>query len=294
VDLKLAASRPDGETFPVNIKIFNETVGPHTFYLIFIHDLTSLQEDEQQMIQHSKRAAMGDMLTAIAHQWRQPLTSLGFTLQYLEAAFEEGKLTKQTMHDTISDANTLIRFMSQTIDDFQNFIKEPKLGDKTLDLESFEFVFKLLKPALDYAGIQLVFDHVCKPDRHTCYLEAPTSEMQQVLFNIIHNAHDALKRPQSLCSPEEKIIHVHIRLLQDNQELLIEITDNAGGIPENAINKIFDPYFTTKSAGNGIGLYISKMIVEKHFQGTISAENTDRGARFSIHLPVHRVAKEHS
>jgi PAS domain S-box-containing protein len=227
------------------------------------------QEVERQfLVQKSKLSSMGEMMGAIAHQWRQPLNALNINIQNLDDDFDEGLVDKAFINKFIEKNKKTIHFMSRTIDDFRNFFKIDKekkefsLRDaisETLSLQSAQFENRNIH--VDLEGEDKKFYGF-------------KGEFQQVILNIINNAKDAII--------EQKIKEGRIRIILDDKSIVIE--DNAGGIKAEMIERIFEPYFTTKDQGEGtgIGLYMSKMIVEKNMGGRLMVENVSQGAKFTI------------
>ena len=219
---------------------------------------------QQQLLQEqSKLAAMGEMIGAIAHQWRQPLTALGLSIQNLEFDFIDGRIDKKFIKRYIKKNKETIQFMSQTIDDFRNFFKVDKVK------ENFE-VKKAIEETLSIQDASL--------KKHTITLNITgddfdiyglRSELQQVILNIITNATYALKDSQ-IDNPK---IDIHLA------DSTITITNNGSAIDEKILDRIFEPYFTTKEQGEGtgIGLYMSKVIIEENMGGSLSVSNVDKG-----------------
>ncbi len=236
------------------------------------------KEQEQILIQQTRLAAMGEMIGNIAHQWRQPLNALGLVFQNLKFSYEIGELNDEVINRTVGKANILTNNMSKTIDDFRNFFRPNK------EKEYFD-INKGVLDAIDL--VESTFEH------HNIKLEKIfekekvevlgfPNEFSQVILNIISNAKDALV--------ENKIENptVKIETKIQNEFVFISIKDNACGIKDEIINKIFEPYFTTKNEvqGTGIGLYMSKIIIEKNMNGQIIVENTHEGANFIIKLSL--------
>ena len=236
-----------------------------------------LKETQSQLIQTSKLASMGEMIGNIAHQWRQPLSSWGAIMQDIKYAFEDGVLDKPYLDQVVEDAKQITFHMSKTIDDFRNFFKPDKIK-KEFSLE------KSLNNALNLIGAALKnnFIEVQIKVEEDIQIWGYPNEYEQVLFNLINNAKDALLEKQV----KEPLIKI---VLGVNQKIAcVSVNDNAGGIDEEIIGRIFEPYFTTKEQGQGtgIGLYMSKTIIEKNMDGHLNVENTDIGARFTISLPI--------
>ncbi len=227
-----------------------------------------LDEQEALLHQQSKLAAMGEMIGAIAHQWRQPLNALSMNIQNLEEDFDEGLVDSAFVKAFIAKNRKTILFMSKTIDDFRNFFRTDKekhdfslreaIGE-TLSLQEAQFKSHDIRVSI-------------QGDDRTLF--SFKSEFQQVMLNLINNAKDALLEHKS----EEKSILIELL----NDEIAVE--DTGGGIPLEIMERIFEPYFTTKEQGKGtgIGLYMSKLIIEKNMGGVLSVANTNEGARFSI------------
>ena len=232
-----------------------------------------LNEQERIMTQQSKLAGMGEMIGNIAHQWRQPLTQLSSILVNLELRQERGKLDNELFRRKITEANEQIAFMSGTIDDFREFFAPDRVPEHYPVSRLFTTVEKLMRAALKNNNIHLVTtidtDFI---------LEGYPNEMAQTLVNLVSNAKDVFKERGT--QDPEIVLHAFVK----EGHPTITITDNAGGIHIEPIEKVFEPYFSTKhaSTGTGIGLYMSKTIIEKHNQGSISVKNVKAGAQFTI------------
>ncbi len=218
--------------------------------------------------QQSKMAQMGEMIGAIAHQWRQPLNELGINIQNLKYDYKNDEINETFIKNFITNNKQIIKFMSQTIDDFRSFFRVDKEIDNFSIKEAIEKTISMQATLLK----QLNIVHSIEGDNFN--VNGFKSEFQQVILNIVNNAKDALIE-KSIKNPEIKIV------LNNN---IITIEDNAGGIPDNIINRIFEPYFTTKEQGKGtgIGLYMSKMIIEDNMNAKLSVKNNTKGAIFSI------------
>ena len=235
-----------------------------------------IKKKDMLLFQRSKFSALGEMIENIAHQWRQPLHSIGATMMKLEFEYEHDICTPANIKDSVEKTNAILLHMSKTIDDFRNFF-EPNKEKELFKLDdALQSVYALLNPQLMDYNIQLkttaktgirIFGH--------------SNELKQVLINIINNAKDAIIMNKI---PNGKII---LDIENDKKNVTIKIKDNGRGIPEKVIKNIFEPYFTTKfeSKGTGIGLYMSKIIIEKNMKGSISVSNIKNGAEFKISLP---------
>ena len=245
------------------------------------------REKDKQMIQQSRFAALGEMIGNIAHQWRQPLSAINTTASGMQLQMELGLSSNEDIKKSYSNIMGYVDFLTQTIEDFRGFFKDDK---EKIDFNITEIINKTLSIAnVTYKDnyIELMVDFA---NKETLISHGMPSELSQVLLNILNNAKDAI------ITKEIEQRYVHIRYEQKNQFNTIYIQDNAGGIPEDILPKIFDPYFTTKhqSQGTGIGLYMSKDIIEKHMDGKLSVKNINtnidrknyQGACFKIELPI--------
>jgi PAS domain S-box-containing protein len=255
-------------------------------------------KNERMMIQQSKLAAMGEMLGAIAHQWRQPLNVVGLIVQRIEDAHDRGKLDKEYLEETVEKAMSQILRMSETIEDFRNFYKPDK--EKTVfdAMRAVGDVLSLVSAQL--AGDGIAYRLTCHTHGKTFENEADVvlcaeksvegfrNEFAHVILNLVNNARDAIiekKARGGIVASERGLLSFDF--YDANGKVIIKVSDNGGGIPPEAMGSIFDPYFTTKetTTGTGLGLYMSKVVVEDHMQGTLSADNAEGGAIFTIELP---------
>jgi PAS domain S-box-containing protein len=232
-----------------------------------------LHEKELLLLRQSRLAAMGEMIGNIAHQWRQPLNMLGLCIQEVAMIIRKGECTEGYVEESVKKMMETIRHMSKTIDDFRDFTRLDKEKMDFHVLETIHKTISLQESSLNTEQIRIEVVADCD-----CVISGYPNEFSQVLLNIMMNAQDALVR-QQVPAPV-----VTIRAACEDGKCVVTITDNAGGIPEAIIDKIFDPYFTTKEPdkGTGIGLYMSKTIVEKNMGGTLSARNVHGGAEFRI------------
>ena len=235
-------------------------------------------DSEYLLMQQSKLATMGEMIGHIAHQWRQPLAQVGGIFMNIESAYEFKELDEKYLQDKISHGNKILKYMSTTIDDFRHFFEPNK------DKKDFN-IYKYINNAVNIINASLTFHHIKvkinKPKKNINTRGFP-SEFSQVILNILANAQDVLVE-KGVVNP---VINIEIKKMDKN--ILIEIKDNGGGVPLEIIDNVFDIYFTTKSKknGSGLGLYMSKLIVETKLAGKISVKNDDNGAVFTILLPI--------
>jgi PAS domain S-box-containing protein len=236
-------------------------------------------EKEKLLIQQSKMAVMGEMIGAIAHQWRQPLNSLGMTVQDVEVAYKFGEVDEKYLANFKKESMGIIQTMSNTIDDFRNFFSNNKKQEEFYIEDAINDVLKMLSAQLKLNSIDIIFgDESGDRHKYLCY----KNELKQVVLNILANAKDALVEQKR----EKSFIKINVD--QNDTQLTISIEDSAGGIPEEIMDKIFDSHFTTKeeSKGTGIGLYMSKQIVEESLLGKLTVSNTQSGARFVMELAL--------
>ena len=223
--------------------------------------------------QQSKLAAMGEMIGMIAHQWRQPLNALALNIQFLPEMIEDGcdKKAIKKIEEFSSKNMETIKFMSHTIDDFRNFFKKDKEKTEFDIKEEINRVLDMQKSQLEMHNIKLITD--LKPIKIVGF----KNEFKQVILNLISNAKDAIRK-------KNRKGFIKISNYENSSEVVITIEDNGGGINEDIIEKIFEPYFTTKETqGTGVGLYMSNEII-KRMGGEIEANNIENGAKFTIRL----------
>jgi len=237
-----------------------------------------LEEHQEMLAQQSKSAAMGEMISMIAHQWRQPLQAISILVQKLPLTKMLGdEITEELLEQVLEDVNVQIDYMSNTIEDFRDFFK-PNKEKNEIEIK------KLVSKAIDFLSYMLNIDSI-KVNieiRENKKVIVHVNEIIQVLINIIKNARDIMLEKQI----SEKILN--IKIYSTTNYAVIEIEDNAGGIAPEIIGKVFEPYFSTKENknGTGLGLYMSKTIIEQHCLGKINVSNSSLGAVFKIELPL--------
>lgn len=255
-------------------------------------------EQERMLVQQAKMAAMGEMIGAIAHQWRQPLNSVGIIIQDIKDAFRNGDLDQSYLDRSVDETMRQVTFMSKTIDDFRNFFKPDKE----------RVVFDMKRTATEVLALlssQLHAKNICW--RLNCHAHNKSygagdeiefcqemtvagfpNEMKQVFLNLIANAADAILacRQENDAGNEEG--NIQLDFSHEGDTVVARILDNGGGVPEAIFDRIFEPYYTTKEQGRGtgIGLYMAKMIVENNMGGQLTMQNKDAGAEFIITIPV--------
>jgi len=234
-----------------------------------------LREKDQMLLLQSRQAAMGEMIGNIAHQWRQPLNALGLTIQQMEMFYDLGEFTKEYLEKSIANSMNLIRHMSQTIDDFRNYFRPDKEKVEFKVTETIRKTLALLEDSLKERQIKI---EVAINNAPVIY--GYPNEFAQVLLNILVNAKDALAE-RAIEDPR-----VMIAVGNEGGRAVLTVSDNAGGIPVELMEKVFDPYFTTKGCqqGTGVGLFMSKTIIEKNMGGHLTVRNVADGAEFRIEL----------
>jgi len=237
--------------------------------------IVEVQKKDKAMLHQSRLARMGTMLSMIAHQWRQPLSEVSGILMELETANKFNKVNDKMIKDAVLESNKLIQFMSYTIDDFRNFFKPDKKKVNFYIEDSCIEAISLISASIKSYDIKLQYNI-----RMNYEIYGYKREFAQVLLNLMSNAKDILNL--------RKIKNPRIDLDVDFKDgyAIVSVKDNANGVEKEYLDLIFEPYFTTKSSaqGTGLGLYMSKMIIEKNMDGELSVENKDGGAIFTIKI----------
>ena len=235
-------------------------------------------EKELQILKNAKNAQMGELIGNIAHQWRQPLSVISTSASGIEIQKDMDLLTDKFLYDMLKNIIENTKFLSKTIDSFSNYNNEKSELTTFIVQKRVQYTLDIIKSLLDEHKIKLINNSENIPD--ISILSYP-SELTQVILNVIYNAKDILLQR------DIKDRYINVELENHNNNILIKICDNGGGVDSSIVDKIFDPYFTThhQSRGKGLGLYMSKDIVTKTLNGTIYVQNIDQGACFFIELP---------
>ena len=312
--------RKDGSFFPVEVSAQGATIGDQRTIISVVRDISTRKEEEQalqeayaeleqrvadrtlelsralaelqtetderlrvveelrakerMLAQQSRQAAMGEMIGNIAHQWRQPLNALGLTIQQLSLFYHLGEFNREVLETGVRKSMSLIKHMSRTIDDFRDFFSPDKEMTEFKIHQAVSKTMDLVKDSLTER--QIAVEIICQ-DEPT--VTGYPNEYSQVLLNILINARDAFeKRPtETPC--------IRIVVAEENGRAVVTISDNAGGVPSEILDNIFEPYFSTKGVqGTGIGLYMSKTIIERNMRGSLTVRNTGNGAEFRIEI----------
>ncbi|HJV36805.1 GAF domain-containing protein [Geomonas sp.] len=244
-----------------------------------IRAVEELRQNEQLLIHQSRLAALGEMIGNIAHQWRQPLNALGLLIQEAPLLYEAGQLSPELLEESTDKAMVLIKHMSSTIDDFRNFFRSDKEKVSFRVREELSKTLSLIEAGFKAKHIKIEVQGGADPVIH-----GYPNEFSQALLNILLNARDALAERKV---PRPRVL---VAVTSEDERAVVAITDNAGGIPDEIIGKVFEPYFTTKGpqAGTGVGLFMSKNIIEKNMGGRLTVCNVEQGACFRIEMTCDR------
>lgn len=250
-----------------------------------LEEVEKNRKKDKQIIQQSRYAALGEMIGNIAHQWRQPLSAISTTSSAMKLEMQVGVASSEDIMKAFDNIMHYVNFLNQTIEDFRGFFRQDLKQEEFNMLDSLENTLKIIFAAYKDNNIKIVTNFIAKE----LLVMGSSSELSQVFINILNNAKDIMLEK----NVEDKKIYILSKSNENTHE--IRIFDNGGGVNEAIIEKIFDPYFTTKhkSQGTGIGLYMSKEIIEKKFNGTLSVLNKEinihhelfKGACFQIKIP---------
>lgn len=235
------------------------------------------RELDHLMALQARQASMGEMIANIAHQWRQPLNVLSLAMYDLSDAFDYEELDRKYLDDTVEEMTRVIQEMSSTIDDFRNFFKPENEKSEFQLADLLERTFTFMTPYFAHAEVELQ-----KDIPGDIRIDGFASQLEQVIINILKNALDA----QSISNSCQREIYVRTKIT-GSARCVIEISNTGNPVKEEDLPRLFDPYFTTKPEGQGLGLglYVSRIIIEKNMGGIIFCENTHKGVKFVIELP---------
>ena len=237
-----------------------------------------IQQKEKLMLHQNRLAQMGEMISMIAHQWRQPLTTIASISGTLQLKMGLNKYDKEIFNSKLKDIDSHTVHLSHTINDFKDFFKPNKIKTFFNIEATIHNALHLMSPLFESKEIDIqvnIDNHLNKE------IESYENELIQVFLNIFKNSADVFEE-QEILNPK-----INVSLTDDDTYVNILIEDNGGGISDETLAKVFDPYFSTKSSqnGTGIGLYMSKSIIEEHCNGNLSVDNNGQGALFSISIP---------
>jgi PAS domain S-box-containing protein len=275
--------KKNGETYWVKTTIHPnfDHAGNIISYDAIREDITSqieLKNQQNLLVEQSKSAAMGEMISMIAHQWRQPLQAVSILIQKLPLLkMVNGDISDEMLEDVVKQVSSQLDYMSKTIDDFRDYFKPNKRKEEVYIKEIIEKSMDFLAYLFKINSIKVNYQN-----NSNSSVEIYLNEIVQVFINLAKNSCDAMIEKNI----ENRVIT--ITTYEENKSLFVEFEDNAGGIKNDVLGKIFDPYFSTKNNknGTGLGLYMSKTIIEEHSGGKIDVYNTDFGTKFVIKLPL--------
>jgi len=260
----------NGNKFPIKASFGVKEQEDDIIVVANIQDITKEKLKDKIVQEQAKFAALGEMIAVIAHQWRQPLAQLNFNNLYIKKLTNNNEIIKE-----LKNNEDIIAFMSETISNFENFYK--KSDEREFNpIESINQALKIVDSIIKLNEIKVI-----KDINSTSKIYANPNALSQVILSILQNALDVIK-DRDIKNPT-----IHITLKEQKDSIIIQIEDNAGGIKESPIENIFKPFISKKRVtSTGIGLYMSKMVIEKKFKGTIEAKNTSKGAIFTINISL--------
>lgn len=265
-----------------------------------VEETDKRKKNEQVLFEQSRFLAMGQMISAIEHQWRQPLSALGINIEDLEDAYATNELDSEYIHELTEDSMSMIKTISKTMEDLNRFFRTsheekpfsvPQILNEVFGLImarlfnsdiSFHIMYSEKNSTIE-ANDKDVFEFIKKINDFQT--KGVPAEFKQVIINILNNSVDAILEKKSDSSNHTEG-HISLEIEKNSDDFHLYIRDNGIGITHDAVTKIFEPYYTTKAGGSGIGLYMSKIIVEEHMGGQISASPPPGGAIFTIVLPI--------
>jgi signal transduction histidine kinase len=248
-------------------------------------------EHDQIMLHQARHAAMGEILGVIAHKWRQPLNSISLIIQNMVDAWKYGEMDDELVERSEYRVMEQISLLSRTIDDFRSFLDPVTVSEYFDPVESVKSVIAMLSGIFsDFSAVNIMVE---EDSSGVIQVHGCQHAFQQVIFNLLSNANDAIRERQRGNSRMSNGI-ITVSFTSSEDDVVISVADNGGGIIDSSIKHIFEPYFTTKEKNDvfGIGLYTSRLIVEKSMNGSLWFENIHEGACFNIRL--HDVSKERS
>jgi PAS domain S-box-containing protein len=308
-DLEFELVRKDGTIIPalINATTINDTDGSFLYSRSTAYDMTERKKAEQELhelnqnlakrveeeiglrlkqerllARHARLAAIGEMIGAIAHQWRQPLTTLGAIIQGIRMAWEDKCLDNAFLENAEADAQMQLYYMSDTIEGFRNFFSPEKVIEQFDIRKKIQEVTLLVAPQFADSGVRL--DVVDNSGGEPLDIKGYQNEFKQSILNLVSNSLDSIVERFQADSDMEGV--VVLSMACEGESVAIEVRDNGCGIPGEYGDKVFEPYFTSKSAdkGTGIGLYMSKLIIEESMGGHLSYTSGPDGTVFRIEL----------
>jgi signal transduction histidine kinase len=237
------------------------------------------EEQDELLRYYSRFAAMEEMISIIAVQWKQPLTTLSLYIQDMEDGYLHGETDSAHIRDIVQKSMRQVGYLANTIDDFRAFFRMDKAKSVFNIVDSVHELTNLVSAVAKINKIKIT------TDVQNGHVKGYSNEFKQILLNLVNNSIEAIADKSNRGNND----FVHIYNSVENGTMRVFVEDSGGGIPKNLINRLFDPHYTTKSEkdGSGLGLYMTKMIIEKHMNGTINIENIKGGAKVTITLELH-------
>ncbi len=268
----------------LNKAVYKNIDGSVGGIVCIMDDITERVQQKQFLIQQSKLAEMGDMVAAIAHQWNEPLVELSAQVQDIQTSYLLKELKDVEVKDFVKDSMVQIKYMSRTLSDFRNFLK-PSTKKMLFSIsKALNDINEIIGKQIFYSNVKMSFNYKNKNEELLIY--GYENEFKQVLLNLINNAKNKIVE-RNKDTHNKGTLDINIERCMNYNT--IEIIDDAGEIDEKIISSIFEPYFTTKENGTGIGLYMAKVIIEDKMRGTINVKNKDNHVIFTIKMPHNKV-----
>ncbi|WP_258238546.1 sensor histidine kinase [Arcobacter sp. CECT 8986] len=276
-EMALHFSNKEIKYFILNKAVYKNIDGRIGGIVCIMDDITERVQQKQFLIQQSKLAEMGDMVAAIAHQWNEPLVELSAQVQDIQTSYLLNELKDCQVEEFVKDSMVQIQYMSRTLNDFRNFLK-PSTKKVIFPIKkALDEINEIIGKQVFYSNIDMHFNYIHGED---LVIYGYENEFKQVLLNLINNAKNKIIENQS-----DKRGNIIINISKEQEYNIIEIIDDGGEIDEKIVSSIFEPYFTTKSDGTGIGLYMAKVIVEDKMHGFIKVKNFEGNVVFTIKVP---------
>lgn len=263
-----------------------------SYFSWHLENLTEIQKandwqmhQQQMLVQQSKLASLGEMTAAIAHQWKQPLNIINGVLINIFDAFESDDLTESYLRQQLHTASLQGRFMTDTVEDFRSFLRKEPEKHPILVAESIQKALNILHAQLKHQQLEVKL----RLSNQQLTVLGKTNELQQVIINLIQNAQDAIEEKSTVPSKQQGVITVH--LAQEENEAVLEISNNGIAISEAHKTQLFEPFFSTKTVkgGSGIGLYLSQKLIEMTFNGHLTLKTSaEEETVFQIRMPIHK------
>ncbi len=274
--VEVKAKHRNGTIFPIKILIDYTGTKENLIIVANIVDITKEKEQEKFLRERSRLAAMGEMTSMIAHQWRQPLTGMGMAINNLLLDIDLHDLDEDRFKENLELVSKQISYLSHTIDDFKNFFKPNKKSEIVNINELIDRSCSVISTSLENHNIKIERNY-----KKLVTISTKKNDLMQIILNLIKNSMDAYIEKNA----KERILYICTN--SNEKEITITIKDRAGGISPEVIDKIFNPYFSTKDKknGTGLGLYMSKMIIEDHLGGTLFVNSKEDTTTFTLTIP---------